>query len=79
MKFAHHSLPYEPSQVLCPLSSCTSKEISLRLSLDKKCQLSTDIVELYKPLSNNHLFGPRITPICAKDSIEILSSKGHLC
>ena len=76
MKFAHHSVPCEPSQVLSSLSSCTKEEISPLLSQDKKCQRSTDIVEVYKLLSNYHS-GPKITLISVKDLIAILILKGH--
>jgi hypothetical protein len=79
MKLAHHSVVYEPSQVFSSEISYINTEISLRLSRDKKCQQSTDTAELSNHLSNNHPFGPKITPFYAKDSIAISNSRDPQC
>lgn len=79
MKLAHHSVVYEPSQVFSSQISYINTEISLRLSPDRKCLQSTDTAEPFSYLSNNHLFGPKITPICAKDSIAILNFRDPQC
>lgn len=79
MKLAHHSVVYEPSHVFPSQISSTNMEISLRSNRDRRCQQSTDTAESSNHLSNNHLFGQKITPICAKDSIAIFSLKGPQC
>lgn len=79
MKLPHHSVPYEPSKVFYSAISYINKEISLRLSRDKKCRLFTDTTELSNPLSNNYLYGPKIIHIYLKDLTEKLNNKDLKC